>query len=242
MTGLEGKVAIVTGGTRGIGRAVAAALAREGARVTLTGRDAGRAKEEAESLSVFGVALDVAHRASVDAAFESVLNRDGRLDILVNNAGIARDNLLLRMKPDDWSEVLATNLTGLFYCCQVAMRPMIRQRYGRIVNMSSVVGLMGSAGQVNYAATKAGIIGFSKSLAKEVASRDVTVNVVAPGFIETEMTEGLTAEAKAVLIADTPLGRMGTPEDVAAAVLFLVSPGANYITGQVLSVNGGMYM
>jgi 3-oxoacyl-[acyl-carrier protein] reductase len=247
MQELQGKVALVTGGTRGIGRAVAARLARDGARVFLTGRDAATAEEAARALSaeggeLVGVALEVSQRASVDAAFELVLGREKRLDILVNNAGITRDGLLLRMKPADWDEVLATNLTGLFHCCQAALRPMLRQREGRIVNLTSVVGLMGNAGQVNYAASKAGIVGFTKALAREVASRNITVNAVAPGFIATDMTAKLDQQARAALEGNIPMGRIGSPEEVAGAVAFLVSGAAAYITGQVLQVNGGMYM
>jgi len=242
MSSLAGKVALVTGGTRGIGRAIALELVRHGARVTLTGRDEGRAEEVARELHAFALALEVSDRKSVEEGFAKLLEREERIDILVNNAGIARDNLLARMKPEEWNEVLATNLTGLFQCCQAAIKPMIRQHYGRIVNLSSVVGLMGNAGQANYAATKAGVVGFTKALAREVASRNVTCNVVAPGYVATDMTEALPEATRVKLIAEIPLGRMGTPEDVAGAVCFLVSDAASYVTGQVLSVNGGMYM
>ena len=244
---LEGKVALVTGGSRGIGRSVASRLASEGAEVIITGRDAERARQAAEELSadgghVQGLAMDVSDRAAVDPGFQTILGEQKRLDILVNNAGITRDNLLLRMKPDDWNAVIATNLNGLYHCCQAALRPMIRQRYGRIVNMSSVVGLMGNAGQTNYAASKAAILGFTRSLAREVASRNITVNAVAPGYIATEMTEGLSEQVRQELSAAIPLGRIGQPEDVSACVAFLVSEGASYLTGQVLQVNGGLYM
>jgi len=171
-----------------------------------------------------------------------VLSERGRIDILINNAGITRDNLLMRMKPEDWDAVMATNVSGLYYCSQAVLRPMIRQRSGRIINMSSVVGLMGNAGQVNYAASKAAILGFTKSLAREVASRNVTVNAVAPGYIETDMTKELPAEATEVLQEAIPMHRIGQPSEVAAAVLYLASAGAGYVTGQVLQVNGGLYM
>ena len=247
MAELEGKVALVTGGSRGIGRSVASRLAIEGAHVIVTGRDPERSRQTAEELSsdgarVQGIAMDVSDRSAVAAGFEALLGEQKRLDILVNNAGIARDNLLLRMKPEEWDAVIATNVNGLYYCCQAALRPMIRQRYGRIVNMSSVVGLTGNAGQTNYAASKAAILGFTRSLAREVASRNVTVNAVAPGYIATDMTEDLSDQVKQELSASIPLGRIGHAEDVAASVAFLVSEGASYLTGQVLQVNGGLYM
>ncbi|MGH9322348.1 MAG: 3-oxoacyl-ACP reductase FabG [Vicinamibacteria bacterium] len=248
MSEWEGKVALVTGGSRGIGRAVAAALSSLGVQVIVTGRDSARLEEAAKELSreapreVSGVVMDVSDREAVDAVIKALLTERGRIDILVNNAGIARDNLLLRMKPDEWESVIGTNLNGLYYCSQAVLRPMIRHRSGRIVNMSSVVGLMGNAGQANYAASKAGIVGFTKALAREVASRDITVNAVAPGYIETDMTRELPEEAKKFLIESIPVQRIGRPEDVAAAVVFLASQGAGYITGQVLQVNGGLYM
>jgi 3-oxoacyl-[acyl-carrier protein] reductase len=244
---LDGKVAVVTGGSRGIGRAVAEDLAREGAKVILTGRNAYRARRTVREIAQNGVdvtsmILDVSDRTAVKIAFEGISQREGRLDILVNNAGIARDSLLLRLKPEDWDAVIATNLNGLYYCCQNALRPMLRQRSGRIVNMSSVVGLTGNVGQTSYAASKAAIVDFSKALAREVAARNVTVNAVAPGYISTDMTDNLPAEIRDGLTETIPMGRIGNPEDVAEAVLFLVSSRAGYLTGQVLQVNGGMYM
>ena len=188
------------------------------------------------------VSLDVASRASVDAAFEKLLAAHGRLDGLVNNAGITRDNLLLRMKAEEWDAVLATNLTGVFHCTQAALRPMLKQRAGRIVNVTSVVGLAGNAGQANYAASKAGVVGFTKSIAREVASRSITVNAVAPGFIDTEMTAAMTDKAKEAVVSAIPLGRTGQASDVAGAVVFLLSDAAAYVTGQVLAVDGGFHM
>ncbi len=248
MSEWQGKVALVTGGTRGIGRAIAFAFSRLGVDVSITGRDATRAAEAAEGLSketsnpVRGMALDVADRAAVDSVVKAFVQERGRIDILVNNAGITRDNLLMRMKPDEWESVIATNVNGLYYCSQAVLRPMIRQRGGRIINMSSVVGLTGNPGQVNYAASKAAILGFTKALAREVASRQITVNAIAPGYIETDMTSGISDEARQLLFNSIPMQRIGRPEDVAAAALFLASEGAGYVTGQVLSVNGGLYM
>ena len=243
---LEGRVAIVTGASRGIGRAVAHHLAGRGARVVAAARgdhaDATAAAIREAGGLADAIALDVTDAPSITATFAEVLERLGRVDILVNNAGIARDQLLLRMKRDDWDEVLSTNLTAAFACCQAVLRSMVRQRAGRIVNISSVVGQTGNAGQANYAASKAGLIGFSKSLAQEVASRGITVNVVAPGLIETDMTRQLADDTHHSWSERIPLGRLGTPEDVAAAVGFLVSDDASYITGHVLAVNGGMYM
>jgi 3-oxoacyl-(acyl-carrier-protein) reductase len=242
---LTGKVALVTGASRGIGRAIALALASHGAHVVAAARGAN-ADGTADAIRAAGgsavaVGADVTDAASVEAMLTAALAHNGRLDILVNNAGIARDQLMLRMKRADWDEVLATNLTAVFTIVQAALKPMIRQRDGRIISIGSVVGQMGNAGQANYAASKAGLIGFSKAIAREVASRQITVNVVAPGLIATDMTQALADKAQGDWSAQIPLGRIGTPEDVAAAVCFLASEEASYITGQVLAVNGGMY-
>jgi 3-oxoacyl-[acyl-carrier protein] reductase len=244
---LAGKVALVTGASRGIGRAVAKALCAEGASVALGARDAASlAAAVAEAAAAGGqawpVRLDVTERASVDAAVADVLQRHGRLDCLVNNAGITRDNLLIRMKPDEWDQVLATNLSGVFHSSQAVLKPMLRQRSGRIVNITSVVGLTGNAGQVNYASSKAGLLGFTKSLAREVATRSITVNAVAPGIIETDMTAAMTEMAREAITSMIPMGRVGLPADVAGAVVFLASDAAAYITGQILAVDGGFHM
>lgn len=240
------KVAIVTGASRGIGRAIALDLARRGVLVIAAARAANAQGTVDEIVAAGGRAeratAEMTDSASLEALVAGTVARHGRLDILVSNAGITRDQLMLRMKRADWDEVLATNLTAAFVLCQAALKPMIKQRRGRIVAISSVVGQSGNAGQANYAASKAGLIGFCKSLAKEVASRQVTVNVVAPGLIDTDMTRGLTANVQTDWAAQIPLGRPGTPADVAAAVCFLASDEASYITGQVLAVNGGMYM
>jgi 3-oxoacyl-[acyl-carrier protein] reductase len=246
MLDLSGKIAIVTGASRGIGRGIAVLLASRGAHVVAAarGENAVGTVAEIEGAGRKGeaVALEVTDAASIDAMIAGVLGRHGRVDILVNNAGITRDQLMLRMKRDDWDDVIATNLTPAFVLVQAALKPMIRQRSGRIISISSVVGQTGNAGQANYAASKAGLIGFSKALARELASRNITVNVVAPGLIETDMTKAITEKAQGDWAAQIPLGRLGTTADVAAAVCFLASDEASYITGQVLAVNGGMYM
>jgi 3-oxoacyl-[acyl-carrier protein] reductase len=244
---IDGKIALVTGASRGIGRAIAETLAAAGAHVVLGARDAAKLAEVVAGIAAQGgkaeaVPLDVADRASVDAALAGILARHGRIDHLVNNAGITRDNLLLRMKQDEWDAVLATNLTGTYHCTQAVLKPMLKQRSGRIVNVTSVVGLTGNAGQANYAASKAGVIGFTKAVAREVASRSITVNAVAPGFIETDMTAAIPEKAREALGSAIPMGRVGSAADVAAAVLFLVSDGASYVTGQILSVDGGFHM
>jgi 3-oxoacyl-[acyl-carrier protein] reductase len=245
MIELNERVALVTGASRGIGRATARLLARQGATVIAAARGDNAAATVSEITAAGGraeaITLDVTEAGAIEAAVSGALQRHGRIDILVSNAGITRDQLLLRMKRDDWDAVLATNLTAMFALTQAVLKPMLKQRRGRIIAISSVVGQMGNAGQANYAASKAGLIGFCKSVAREVASRSITVNVVAPGLVDTEMTRGLTADAQVDWSAKIPLARLGTPEDVAAAVSFLASDEASYITGHVLAVNGGMY-
>ena len=245
---LDGKTALVTGASRGIGRAVALRLAEEGARVAINYAGNVKAAEEVKAAieAAGGTAMlcraDIADSAAVEAMVDSVVKAFGAIDILVNNAGITRDTLLMRMKNEDFEKVLDTNLKGVFYCTKAVSKLMMKKRAGRIVNMASVVGLVGNAGQTNYAAAKAGVIGFSKSAAKELASRGITVNVVAPGFIGTDMTAGLSEAIKEKALEDIPLGKMGEPKDVANAVLFLASDQASYITGQVVNVDGGMVM
>jgi 3-oxoacyl-[acyl-carrier protein] reductase len=244
---LEGRVSLVTGASRGIGRAIAAAFAAEGAHVVLAARDAAKLAEAVAEIQAKGgkaeaLALDVSDRASVEAGFAQVIAAHGRIDHLVNNAGVTRDNLLLRMKDEEWRQVLDTNLTGAFLCTQAVLKPMLKQKSGRIVSITSVVGLGGNAGQANYAASKAGVIGFTKSVAREVASRGITANAIAPGFIETDMTKAMSEKAREAVFAAIPLGRVGRPEDVAGAALFLVSDAAAYVTGQVLAVDGGFHM
>ena len=245
---LVGKVALVTGGSRGIGRAIALKLAENGADVAINYAGNTAAAEEVKAaIEQMGrkallIQCSVADTDGVQAMVNQVVKEMGRLDILVNNAGITRDGLLMRMKEADWDDVMNTNLKGVYNCSKAVMRTMMKQKSGRIVNMASVVGEMGNAGQANYAAAKAGVIGFTKSLAKEVASRGITVNAIAPGFIATDMTRVLSDDQKAEMARTIPLGRAGQPEDVANAVLFLASEGAAYITGQVLNVDGGMVM
>jgi 3-oxoacyl-[acyl-carrier protein] reductase len=237
---LSGKTAFVTGSTRGIGRAVAGALHAAGAKVAIVGRDLARAQAVAAELGerALGVACDVSDRAQVDAAIAAAEKGLGPIDILVNNAGLTRDNLMLRMSEAEWDEVLAANLKGAFHTVQAVLKGMMKRRSGRIINVTSIVGLSGNKGQANYAASKAGLIGFTKSVAKEYGSRGILVNAVAPGFIETDMTAGLPAELREAMLAGIALGRLGRPEDVAGAVLFLASELSGYITGQVLVVDG----
>jgi 3-oxoacyl-[acyl-carrier protein] reductase len=243
----QDRVAVVTGGGKGIGRAVADRLVCGGAKVVLSGRDASAletacAEIRAEGGEALPVVGDVANPAYADQLCARTLEAFGRADILVNNAGITRDNLVMRMSEEEWDEVMDTNLKGTFLCIKAFSRPMMKQRYGRIVNVSSVVGLLGNPGQANYVASKAGVIGLTKAVAKELASRHITVNAVAPGFIETSMTAGLNEKVREALQAQIPLGRLGSPEDVAHAVAFLCSEEAGYVTGQVLLVDGGMRM
>jgi 3-oxoacyl-[acyl-carrier protein] reductase len=244
---LNGEIALVTGASRGIGRAIALALGDEGATVigTATGEAGVAAIDEtlgAKGIKGRGIVLDVADGAASDAAVAGVESREGPITILVNNAGITRDTLLLRMKPEDWDAVIDTNLGSVFRLSKAVLRGMMKARKGRIINISSVVGLVGNPGQANYCAAKAGIGGFTRSLAREVASRGITVNVVAPGFVETDMTRALPEAQRASLAAQIPLGRLGQPQDIAAAVCFLAGPAAAWITGETLNVNGGMHM
>jgi 3-oxoacyl-[acyl-carrier protein] reductase len=244
----EGRVAIVTGGGRGIGRAITVRLAEEGANLAVSYRSNDDAAEQtAESVREAGAKCelfkgDVSSPADVEALLKGVSEAFGRLDILVNNAGITRDNLMMRMKEDEFDEVLRTNLKGTYLCTRAALRPMVRARWGRILNVSSVVGIVGNAGQANYAASKAGIIGFTKSVAREVAQRGITVNAVAPGYVETELTGSLPEDVKAQIRGQVPMGRFGEAEEVAEVVAFLAGEGAGYVTGQTIAVDGGMTM
>lgn len=243
---LQGKCALVTGGSRGIGRAVCLELARQGARVAVNYAGNAAAAEEtvqvcaALGAEAFAIQADVADAAATEAMVKEVLSRFGRLDILVNNAGVTRDGLMPMMKEADWDAVLDTNLKGAFHCMKAVYRPMMKQKYGRIVNLSSIVGLRGNAGQANYAASKAGLIGLTKSMAKELAARNVTVNAVAPGFIDTDMTAALPEKAREAMLTTIPMGRLGQAEDVAKAVAFFAGDDSAYVTGQVLCVDGGM--
>ncbi len=245
---LTGRVALVTGSTRGIGRAIAVTLAHAGARVAVAGRDAEKAAavaaelQAAAGVEVRGYAADIADTAQAAALVDAVEKDFGHLDILVNNAGLTRDNLMMRIKDDDWDAVIDANLRGAFATCRAATRGMMKRRWGRIINLASVVGMTGNKGQVNYAASKAGLIGMTKSIAKELASRNILANVVAPGFIETDMTAQMTPDARATLSAGIPLERLGTPDDVAGMVLVLASDLTSYVTGQVFVVDGGLVM
>lgn len=244
---LDGKVAIVTGAGQGIGRAIAETLARHGADIVVADLDPGRSADTVEAVTTLGrralnLKVNVANWDDVKGMVDQVVKDWGKIDILVNNAGITRDGLLVRMKEEDWNLVLQVNLNGTFHCTKAVIQPMSRQRYGRIVNIASIVGAMGNAGQANYAASKAAVIGFTKTVAREYASRLITVNAVAPGFIDTAMTQGLPDDVKDTLLKQIPLNRLGQPSDIAEAVRFLVSDEAGYITGHVLHVNGGMLM
>jgi 3-oxoacyl-[acyl-carrier protein] reductase len=244
---LAGRTAIVTGGTRGIGLAIARALAEDGASVVVSGRDAGRlesAVKELETLgaSVLGVAADQSKREDCDRLVDAAKERFGRIDVLVNNAGITRDQLLVRMKDDDWDQVMDTNLRGVFLMTRAVAKSMMRQKSGRIINMASTAGAMGNAGQVNYSAAKAGVIGLTKAAARELAHWNILVNAVAPGLIETDMTAAVPAEARETLLQQVPLKRAGAAQEVAAMVRFLAGDGAAYVTGQVIHVNGGLYI
>jgi 3-oxoacyl-[acyl-carrier protein] reductase len=242
---IAGQVALVTGASRGIGRAIALLLAQRGFKVVGTATTEAGSLAIAQALAAYGgrgIVLDVTDAAALDTAIDAVVKQDGGLHVLVNNAGITRDQLSMRMKDDDWDAVIDTNLKAVFRASRAAIRPMMKQRYGRIVSITSVVGASGNAGQANYAAAKAGVAGMTRSLARELGSRAITVNCVAPGFIDTDMTGGLPEAQKAALLAQIPLGRLGAPEEIAEAVAFLASPAAGYITGCELHVNGGMFM
>lgn len=241
---LSGRVALVTGASRGIGAAIAATLAGAGARVIGTATSSGGAAAIGVALAAGGrgLVLDVVDAASVTAVLKDIQDNEGAPTIVVNNAGITRDNLLMRMKAEEWDAVISTNLSGIYRVCKASLRGMMKAKHGRIINISSVIGVMGNAGQANYAASKAGMIGFSKSLAREIGSRNITVNVVAPGFIDTDMTQGLPEAQRASMLQQVPLGRLGDVQDIADSVAFLASDAAGYITGETLHVNGGMLM
>jgi 3-oxoacyl-[acyl-carrier protein] reductase len=247
MTALQGRIALVTGASRGIGRAIAIELAKAGATVigTATGESGAQAFSAAlaeSGLKGAGIVMNVNDSAQVDAALDSIQKTHGAIAILVNNAGITRDNLLMRMKEEEWDDIMSTNLKSVYRLSKAVVRGMMKAREGRIINITSVIGAMGNAGQTNYAAAKAGVVGFSKALARELGSRNITVNCVAPGFIETDMTHALPEETRNGLLGQIPLGRLGHVDDIAQAVVFLASPGASYITGSTLHVNGGMHM
>lgn len=244
MMNLEGKIALVTGASRGIGRAIAELLVERGATVigTATSETGAAAISDYLGDKGRGLALNVTDVDSIEATLKTINDEFGAIDVLVNNAGITRDNLLMRMKDDEWNDIIDTNLTPIYRMSKAVLRGMMKKRAGRIINVGSVVGTMGNAGQANYAAAKAGVIGFTKSMAREVASRGVTVNTVSPGFIETDMTKALNDDQRATTLANVPAGRLGDPREIASAVVFLASPEAAYITGETLHVNGGMYM
>lgn len=239
---------VVTGGSRGIGRAICLAFSRQGANVYFNYSSSKAAADETEALSAregvkaTGLRADIQSEEALTGFFKTVRAETGRIDVLVNNAGISRDQLVVRMKISDWDDVMSTNLKGAFMCTKIASRTMLKQRKGRILNISSIVGVTGNPGQANYAASKSGLIGLTKSTAKELASRNITVNAIAPGFIETDMTDSLTEEVRMAILNQIPMGRLGSPEDVAAVAVFLASPEADYITGQVVHVSGGMYI
>lgn len=244
---LENKIALVTGASRGIGKAIALALGKNGATVIGTSTSQAGAEQiskefESQGIKGYGIALDVTDKAQIGVELDKIQKELGTVSILINNAGITNDNLFMRMKDDEWDKVIETNLSSLFYMSRGCIKPMMKARFGRIVNIGSVVGTMGNAGQTNYAAAKAGLLGFTKSLAREIGSRNITVNAIAPGFISTDMTHALTETQREALLQQVPLGRLGQPDDIASAVLFLVSDAASYITGETLHINGGMYM